>query len=754
MALALTATSCIPPAVEALLELVRPPRWSRASGLPFQGTRENARIADLAGPHGGPWRAVGYLEQPDGGLVPTVWSSQDGTAWDSLALPLSETDEEAQPLAIAQRGDVAVVAGTSRGPEGFMQLVVWRQAAGEEWARVPSGSIPRSSPIVAITDVAAGPSGLVLVGARPSARGGDDLAVWTSSDGMRWRAVEDASFRALSGEELYPYGVAVDGRTTVIVGEAIDPQRGPGLADGVVWRGSGDSWLRVAGYVAGMSGSGHQRLGGVVSFRGGYLAVGEVQPGDRSLATAWISEDGQVWRRLSRRTLLPERRLRRGQALVSGVAVGGDRVFVAAQVDGATQLWASRDGIRWRRQPLPDPVRLAPGSEGWPWIAAGPKGVLLTVHAPERSWLWFRRGRRWVDVMGPPTFPSPGVQLTAAAVAQGSGRLVAVGWAGVVDAPSRVPIEQGLAWVSEDGRSWERVTQPTLAGAKLFVVAPWGDRFVAAGQAVEEGRQRARIWWSDRGSFWHRARLPPSEARPLIVVGLARLGERLVAIANVEDPGGDRAVAWHSTDGLRWSELGPVGNLGEWVSGLCGDGTRLLAVGSAPGREGLLRVLGWSSSDGKRWELVLDELGAPGAMSCAIGPDVDVVSEGSGEDAVVWFRARGEAWDLAHTFGGTGFVQPGRAVSALVWDPDQGFIATGSEEVGGNRDLRVWVSEDGDTWTATGIGSPVFEEEGLQEGLGVAFTERLLVVAGYHGADAAIWIGPRIAADPGGPPPT
>jgi len=66
-----------------------------------------------------------------------------------------------------------------------------------------------------------------------------------------------------------------------------------------------------------------------------------------------------------------------------------------------------------------------------------------------------------------------------------------------------------------------------------------------------------------------------------------------------------------------------------------------------------------------------------------------------------------------------------------------GYVAVGSVENAGDIDVAWWTSPDGVTWTAGTIAEP-----GLQQMLGVAVTEGVMVAAGETRPDAGIWRAP------------
>jgi hypothetical protein len=150
------------------------------------------------------------------GNAATRWSA-DGRAWlTTRAFPLAVDAEVV--LLVAGRDGLIATGGWVATPGG---TVWWQSLDGQSWRRL--GAYPPLGPTTcpgAGTGCGGQPNGsLVGDGTRMVAlRGGADVGVWTSSDGLAWRRLPVAG--ALPSEQatqavLLPGGVLLsDGRTT------------------------------------------------------------------------------------------------------------------------------------------------------------------------------------------------------------------------------------------------------------------------------------------------------------------------------------------------------------------------------------------------------------------------------------------------------------------------------------------------------------------------------------------------------------
>lgn len=140
--------------------------------------------------------AIGH-EQPQGGesRVAAFWRSTDGRDWTKV----EDVDPGVQPvqsvLGLAV-GDAAAVAVGYQGDDTRLQsrdMAVWSTSDGVRWRRVLH---PEVDDRQLLFDVVALDEGFLAVASMGSGDDdGDEGAVWTSSDGERWERQETTMFR-------------------------------------------------------------------------------------------------------------------------------------------------------------------------------------------------------------------------------------------------------------------------------------------------------------------------------------------------------------------------------------------------------------------------------------------------------------------------------------------------------------------------------------------------------------------------------
>lgn len=231
----------------------------------------------------------------ESGPLPTVWTSADGTAWTR-----SVVDEAV--------GTIEDVVATDHGLVGagwytifdadeveWVHPAMWLSSDTEEWTRVWEGQPvaieefpPDANRALAL---AVGDDGLlVAVGSVENGSGVEVAAVWTSTDGRAWEAVdpETPTFGSDTGLAVSMVDVASGPRGFVAVGNE-------GAVDVAAWRSAdGHSWARVeAG--ADLDDT-SEVLTAVAAHGSGWLAAGSADPGfAQGPVMLWSSPDGSKW---------------------------------------------------------------------------------------------------------------------------------------------------------------------------------------------------------------------------------------------------------------------------------------------------------------------------------------------------------------------------------------------------------------------------------------------------------------------------
>jgi len=300
----------------------------------------------------------------------------------------------------------------------------------------------------------------------------------------------------------------------------------------------------------------------------------------------------------------------------------------------------------------------------------------------------------------PSWLPGTGDLVAAAETADGA---VAV---------QRSSFDETVIWRERDG-VWVR--EITLSGVAVDVAG--SDLGVAAvgimpgaGPGAAELAGRPTAWWSREGT-WRPVALPGSEVGMAAAVtattgGFVAVGwAGSVALDGYEADllrprGATSAVAWTSPDGAEWIPAEVEGAAPGAMLAVTDAGARLLAGGRMGGRARL-----WESTDGGRtWSLVEDTdttwPAASSFVSVAALPGVTMAVAarvGDQPQSAMW-REGERGWVP---------VDPQGIVDTLVARLDVvdgrlfAFATTGFERLG-----RVWISDDGDRWSAPSMGPP------------------------------------------------
>lgn len=182
---------------------------------------------------------------------------------------------------------------------------------------------------------------------------------------------------------------------------------------------------------------------------------------------------------------------------------------------------------------------------------------------------------------------------------------------------------------------------------------------------------------------------------------------------------------WQSVDGVTWAEPVLLGR-GVDVVAFAGSEAGTIALGTAPGDDGLPRPAVWTPSGGDGWSRV--EATAPngtgmirdgtsnGDQFVAVGVSCrgqDCLSdvEFTGSPAV-WVSEDGQTWEQAEVFGISGVIN-------RVLHTGEYWVAAG--DTGNPLTATAWTSTDGRSWTDTAmpaVPNPEYDyllEEGASE---------------------------------------
>jgi hypothetical protein len=153
-------------------------------------------------------------------------------------------------------------------------------------------------------------------------------------------------------------------------------------------------------------------------------------------------------------------------------------------------------------------------------------------------------GLTWTKAPQQGSLDAPGEQIMKAVVTTSDGeRLIAVG------TDSRD--ESAAVWSSTDGRSWTRVHSRALRGpgvADIAGVISYGEGLIMVGTWGPPGDRDATAWLSPDGRRWERTS-PPGLGGPgnQVIKAVVLLDGRLVAVGNDTGVGDGDPAVWIGT---------------------------------------------------------------------------------------------------------------------------------------------------------------------------------------------------------------
>jgi hypothetical protein len=276
---------------------------------------------------------------------------------------------------------------------------------------------------------------------------------------------------------------------------------------------------------------------------------------------------------------------------------------------------------------------------------------------------------------------------------------IGAGGPGLVAVGLVFPGTYAAAWTSTDGLDWERTPDVGVEGTAAFAVASGPAGLVAVG---DQG-PAAAAWRSADGLDWKAAAVPaiPDKGAAQMLAVTARANRYLGGGWLLGSDGRSGAAIWDSTDGRAWTIEAPLpGGLDAQVHGLAADAGLAIAVGvSTAGSAD--RALAWVSTDGLRWRAATVEAADGSRMEAVIATPVGWLAVGSRDgslSAAAWTSTDGLTW---HAVPETPALRNlgGRIHMLGVSRDGAGYVAVGWRDSAGNGNAVVWTSPDGRTWT-------------------------------------------------------
>ncbi|AWS46678.1 hypothetical protein DKM19_40680 [Streptosporangium sp. 'caverna'] len=391
------------------------------------------------------------------------------------------------------------------------------------------------------------------------------------------------------------------------------------------------------------------------------------------------------------------------------VAVGSD---TTSPVPRPLFLVSPDGGTTWRLGKVTGPagyetgpttVGRVAGGDGL-WLAAGNDilgaGRGLWTSADGSSW----------NAVDPAKLDAFGVGDKIMDLARTSSGFVAVGTVMLPDGTNGA-----VAWVSPDGREWERVETQAIGmpdkvrGIKAVVAK--GDAVVALADPAQGQSTSVILRSSDGGRSWLRTGAALNDVIPEPgALAVAADGFVLVPTQQRSDKGEVRVYC--SADGVDWAGCGTITGLardGSGVKGLTSSSAGVAAVAES----GFERYAVYSSADGHEWSKTTDLGEVPGSLRALALSDAGTLVIGGDERAadvdnrVVLITAPkgGEARPVSLS-GIEGLARAARETSRVAAG-DGRFVAVGSA----SGDAGIWTSTSGESWKAGGpaqlLGGPL-----------------------------------------------
>jgi hypothetical protein len=290
--------------------------------------------------------------------VPALWRSADGRSWQRLdPVPKSVYGFVSELTAVAAKPDgaVAAIGQAVGGAHGNPRVGSWYLDGKTLWevtAPVELYGGPRQG---SVNEMAAGPTGFVVVGTRTDRNERTGAAAWVSPDARDEFTIVDGDSALESGpnETVRALGVAGNARGFLAVGDRFVSGTGRVDADGLFWSSpDGTHWTRVTmADPSLLAGPGTEQPQLATAWRSGWAVAGTDSTDGVTRVVVWTSADGTSWQRTVVGALgsNPD-----SLSAVTSVQVVGDATLVVgARLGTRLAVATSTDGRQWKALALP-----------------------------------------------------------------------------------------------------------------------------------------------------------------------------------------------------------------------------------------------------------------------------------------------------------------------------------------------------------------------------------------------------------------
>jgi hypothetical protein len=164
--------------------------------------------------------ADGFVAVGSDGQRPATWTTPDGRAWRLADVPLPAGATAAELQQVASTGRTVVATGMARTAAGTLPFAAHSADGGRSWTAV---FLPVPAGTAQLSAVAAAGSGFTVTGTFGATAGDRDVVVWTSRDGVTWKAATPTGPGLTAPGIQAITGLTVSGHTLTGVGFTATP---------------------------------------------------------------------------------------------------------------------------------------------------------------------------------------------------------------------------------------------------------------------------------------------------------------------------------------------------------------------------------------------------------------------------------------------------------------------------------------------------------------------------------------------------
>ncbi|MCF6467496.1 hypothetical protein FAF44_03580 [Nonomuraea sp. MG754425] len=556
-----------------------------------------------------------------------LWTSDDGYSWTALeASKLAAFRAGDRIEDIARTGSGFVAVGTTTGADGGVGPAAWRSDDGRTWERAET----RELGVRELRAVVAKGDTVVAIGVPADGEGSRVLR--SANGGRDWQAT---GFQLPEADDPRAGTVAVLPKRFVLVPTR---KRTPEGDVRVYCSPTGEKWSQC-GSIDGLAAE-SVGVASLVSYPSGAAAI---SPGAMGRYSVLTTTDGRSWSKRANLGDLTGATLR-GFTIADGgtLFAGGDQA--ASDVDNEPVLVSAPPGGSASRVRLGEVEGLTRIARETNALTSHDGRYVAVGSASGDAGLWtIKNWQSWKSM----SLGGAGRQ-TLEDVAYG-GR----GWLAVGGTETNVGVTEPLLVTSSDGESWKRVgatgdlaRPPDHPYLRADVVTAGKKGYVLAGESKDQaGTSGAALWFTPDLRRYTRADKLPQGGSGVRVHDAVAVGDGYVAVGGSGGADRERAVVWHSDDGVNWTARKSVAPPDVTSAGLRRITTyqgKLVAIGTALTNGGRRAFAAVSDDDGRTWRT--DWL--PADQAAAV---YDLAAAAEGLVAVGWHGAPGEGDSSAWT---------------------------------------------------------------------------------------------------------